>query len=57
MSKAVVKMLEKTSDLSNASVIKNADGLLSKKKMNNSEVEWVGKTKQRLPQNKYKMSY
>ena len=56
MSKAVVKMLQRISDLPNASVIKNADGLLSKK-INNSEVEWVGKMKQRFPQNKYKMSY
>ena len=56
MSRAVVKMLKKISDLSNATLIKNANGLFFKK-MNNSEVEWVGKTKQRLPQNKYKMSY
>ena len=30
--KAVVKILKKISDLSNANLIKNADGLLSKKK-------------------------
>ena len=56
MSRAVVKMLKKISDLFNATLIKNANGLFFKK-MNNSEVEWVGKTKQRLPQNKCKMSY
>ena len=37
-------------------VLENADGL-SLQKLVKSEVEWVGKTKQRLPPNKYRMSH
>ena len=43
MTEAIVKMLKKT-DLSNLNLIKNADGLLSRKSTN-VEVEWVGKNK------------
>ena len=42
--------------MSNANLVKNADGLLSKFDPSVS-VEWIGKNKTRLPQNKYKMSY
>lgn len=56
MSKAVIKILKKISDLSNTNLIKNADVLLSKKKIN-SKIEWIGKTIQRLPENKYNISY
>ena len=56
MSKALVKMHKKIADLFNANLIKNADGLLSRKSVD-FEVEWIGTSKQRLPQNKYKMSY
>lgn len=56
MSKAVIKMLKKISDLSNANFIKNPDVLLSKKKIN-SKIVWMGKTIQRLQENKYKISY
>ena len=49
LSKAVVKMLEKVLDLSNTNLIKNADGLLLRNSVN-SEVEWVGKKKERLDQ-------
>ena len=56
MSMAVVKMLKKISDLSNCNIIKNANVLLLSKNVD-FDVEWVGKTKQRLPQNKYKMFY
>ena len=56
MTQAVVKMLKKVVDLSNSSLIKNADGLLAKRTVEH-EVEWVGKDKKRLPDNHYKMSY
>ena len=56
MTQAVVRMLQKITDLSNSNFIKNADGLLSRKSTN-VDVEWVGQLKQRLPPNKYKMSY
>ena len=42
MSRAVVKMLKKIVDMSNANLLKNADGLLSKKSVDVS-VEWIGK--------------
>ena len=41
---AVVKMLKKITDISNANLVKNTDGLLSKLNVN-EEVEWVGKAK------------
>ena len=47
-SKAVVKMLKK--------ITENADDLLSEKSVD-FEVDWIGTSIQRLPQNKYKMSY
>ena len=55
MTNAMVKMLKRIADISNSSIVKNADGLLSKKPAN-MNVEWVGKTK-RLPSDKYKVSY
>ena len=54
MTTAVVKMLKKIIDLSNSNLFNNADGLLSRKSTD-VEVEWVGRNKQRLPFNKYKM--
>ena len=56
MTVAVVKMFKKIIDMSNVNLIKNADDLLSKKNVD-VNVEWAGKSKKRLPQNKYKMSY
>ena len=56
MTQAVVRMLQKITDLPNSNLIKNADGLLSRK-LTNVDVEWVGQLKQRLPPNKYKMPY
>ena len=54
MSEAIVKMLKKITDLSNSNLIRNANGLLSKK-LSDIDVEWVGKLKKRLLDNKYKM--
>ena len=56
MTQAVVKMLKKVVDLSNANIVKNVDGLLAKKTVE-QEVEWIGKDKKRLPDNRYNMSY
>ena len=56
MTGAIVKMFKKIIDMSNANLIKNTNGLLSKKNVD-VNVEWVGKSKKRLPQNKYKMTY
>ena len=56
ITQAVVRMLQKVTDLSNSNLIKNVDGLLSRKSTN-IDVEWVAQLKQRLPPNKYKMSY
>ena len=56
MTQALVKMLKKVVDLSNANIVKNADGLLAKRTVE-QEVEWIGKDKKRLPDNHYKMSY
>ena len=54
MTQAAARMLQKLIDLSNLNLIKNAEGLLSRILLN-VDVKWVGKTKQRLPPNKYKM--
>ena len=56
MTQAVVKVLKKVVDLSNLNVIKNTNGLLAKRTVEH-EVEWIGKDKKRLPDNRYKMSY
>ena len=49
-------MFKKIADISNSFLVKNADGLPSKK-LAKMEVEWIGKSKARLPANKYKVSY
>ena len=56
MTGAVVKMVKKIVHMSNANLVKNADGLLSKFDWGVS-IEWIGKNKTCLPQNKYKMTY
>ena len=56
ITQAVVRILQKITDLSNWNLIKSADGLLSRKSTN-VHVDWVGQTKQRLPSNKHKTSY
>ena len=49
-------MLKKIVDVSNSSILKNFDGLLSKRPAE-MEVEWIGKSEMRLPKYKYKISY
>lgn len=56
VTEAVVKMLKKVTDLSVSNLINIADGLLSRK-LADGDVESVGKKKQRLPNNKYKISH
>ena len=56
ISRTVVKMLKQVIDISNANLVKNSDGLLSKKNVD-FDVEWIGKDRKRLPDNRYKMSY
>ena len=56
MRQAVFKVLKKVVDLSNANIIKNADGLLSKRSAE-QDVEWVGEAGKRVPENCYKLSY
>ena len=56
ITEAIVKMLKKMADISNSSLNKNADGLLSRK-LAEMKVEWIGKSKTRLLSIKYKVSY
>lgn len=56
MTEAIVKMLKKMADISNSSLNKNADGLLSRK-LAEMKVEWIDKSKTRLLSIKYKVSY
>ena len=53
MTEAVVKVFKKITGISNSSIVKNADGLLSSKSAD-IDVEWVSKTKSRSPTGKYK---
>ena len=56
MRQAVLKALKKVADLSDANIIKNVDGLMSKKSID-QDVEWVGEKGKGVPENRYKMSY
>ena len=54
VSEAVVKMLRKVKELSNTNLVQNADGILAKMFVDDN-IEWLGKEKKRLPDNR--MSY
>ena len=41
--------------ISNTNIVKNADGLISKKP-SDIDVEWIGRTKKRVPENKFKVT-
>ena len=56
MGEAILKMLKKVTELSNANLVKNADGLIAKKSVQ-QDVEWIGADKKKLPDNHCKMSY
>ena len=51
MSEAVVKMLRKVKELSNTNLVKNADEILAKMFVDDN-IEWLGKEKKRLPDNR-----
>ena len=54
MTEAVVKALKKVVDISNSNLVKNADGLLSKRPVYN-DIEWIRPQKKHLSENRYKM--
>ena len=56
ITKAVVKMLKKITEISNSNLVKNAYGLLSKRNVD-EEVEWIADNTKRLPEGRLKMSY
>ena len=56
MNHAVIKYLKHVNDTSNSNIVCNADGLLSRKEVNDL-VAWVREHKQRLPPEKFKVSY
>ena len=56
MNETVLRMLKKSVDISNSSLVKNADGLLSKKPAK-MEAVWIGQSKTHFPGNKYKVSH
>ena len=56
VAEAVVKMLQKIADISNSSIAKNADGLLSNKSAD-IHSKWAVKSNSRLPSDKYKLLY
>ena len=51
----VLHVLRKVMQISNINIVKNADGLLNKKPTD-SDVEWIGKTKKILPENRLAIS-
>ena len=56
MNDAGIKCLKNMNDVSNSNIVRNADGLLSRKEFD-VPVAWVGEHKQRLPPQKFKVSY
>ena len=56
MREAVLRVLKKVVDLSNLHLVKNADGLLATRPIN-KDIEWVGKSGQRVHENLYALSY
>lgn len=56
ISEAVVEMLNRFVELSNANIVINVDRLLVKMSVDD-DIKLVGKEKKRLPDNRYKMSY
>ena len=56
MSDAVVKHLNHMNNISNSNIVRNADGVLSRREVD-TPVEWIGKNKQRVLPQKIKVSY
>ena len=53
---SILKVLKKMVDLSNSNLLKNADGLLATKPMD-QDVLWVGDTEKRVQENRFALSY
>ena len=56
MRECVVNVLKRIAIVSNVNLVENADGLLSRRQKD-IEVDWVEKTKTRVPSEKFKTSY
>ena len=56
MTDSVVGVLKRITEISNTNIIKNTDPLLTKRPLD-SEVEWFGKNRFRIPENKLKVFY
>ena len=56
MSDAVVKCLKHINDICNSNIVRNADGVFSWKN-DDVPVDWIGDNKQRVPPQKFKVSY
>ena len=56
MREVVLKLLKKVVDISNSNIIKNANGLLATRPANQN-IEWAGKTRKRVPENRYSLPY
>ena len=56
MREAVLRVLRKVVDLSNSNLVKNADGLLATRPISKN-IEWVGESRQRVPESLYALSY
>lgn len=53
-----MKKMKEIVVLSNANIVRNANGFLSERNLDDVEnIEWIGNSKKRLPQNKFKMTY
>ena len=52
---AILKVLKKMVDLSNSNLLKNADGLLATKSMD-QDVQWIGDTGKRVPEKRFALS-
>ena len=53
---SVLKVLRKMVDLSNSNLLKNADGSLATKPMD-QDIQWVEETGKRVPENQFALSY
>ena len=56
MTDAVVKCLNYMNDISNSNIVRNADGLLSRREVE-VPVDWIGDNKKCVLPQKFKVSY
>ena len=55
MSDAVVKYLKHINDISNSNIVRNSDGVLSRREVD-VPVDWIRQSKQRVLRQKFKVS-